>query len=81
MPEKMTDRILPAEAMEQLDTRDQHLDAVVAMIREIDKAVLVMRFKHIGQITVADVALAADRHRDVKQLVEAVRELLQESST
>lgn len=78
MPANMTDRILPAEAMEQLDARERHLDGVVAMIRELDKEVLVMRYKNIGQITVADVALAADLHRDVKQLVEAVRELLQE---
>lgn len=54
MPEKMTDRILPAEAMEQPDARKRDLDAVIAMLRELDKGVLVMRLKHIGQITVAD---------------------------
>ena len=78
MTANMTDRILPAEALTQLDQRDRQLGDVLIKLDTLRDLVEEAAAKDTRKITVADTMLAADLHRDLSQIIAAVRELSEE---
>ena len=70
--------VLPPDAVAKLKTRSKQLSEVHLHLAMLRNLVEQMHDKDDRDVTVADVALAVDLHRDVSQMLEAVRELTQE---
>ena len=73
--------VLPPEAMAKLDQHDRHLAEAEKMIDRLAVIVGEMRLVDYRRVTLGRVALAADLHRDLSQMLDAVRELTQETTT
>lgn len=78
MTTNMTGRILPADALAQLDARERQLNDVAKMLETLWMTVRVMACESRSNITASDVAFAADIYRDVAQLVETFHKFTEE---